>query len=137
MSNTMFLVCTHHPDRVHSLRLALRNAIADGYHRVPLSARIESFLETHKHCGGGCDHFTLAFELPKDHDLPKIEPVANGVYVALTDAATGRPDARTIGAALAVTTAAQLGLSATLAQGAEIAKEAAEKSEFEARQLLR
>jgi hypothetical protein len=83
--NTMYLVCVHHPEAMHALRLGRRNL--DGYNIAPTSAKIEKFFAEHKLCGGGFDHFTIAFELAKDHDLPLPKPVADGVHMALREAA--------------------------------------------------
>lgn len=84
--NTMYLVCVHHPSPMEALCLGRRVGLK-GYDHAPASAKVEKFFEKHKHCGGGCDHFTIAFEQPKDHDLPKPAPLADGVHLALREAA--------------------------------------------------
>jgi hypothetical protein len=81
MSNTMYLVCVHHPEQVLSLRLGVREM--DGYNHSPRSSVIEAFFNAHKLCGGGLDHFTIAYEQTKDHDLPIPAPVANAVHGVL------------------------------------------------------
>lgn len=84
----MYLVCTHHPERVHSFRLAIRGT--GGFRYITndrrLISSLEGWLEEHAHCGGGLDHFTIAFDLTKDHDVPKIQPVADRVHAALASA---------------------------------------------------
>lgn len=93
MSNTMYLVCTHHPDRVHSFRLASRGTATQYLSHKRVEQKLEDWFSAHRLCGGGLDHFTIAFDLPKDHDLPKIEPVANGVHLALAKGAEIARDA--------------------------------------------
>lgn len=91
--NTMYLVCVHHPDKAQAFALAERSDKASGYvncieiDRTYELQSLEAFFKTHVHCGGGFDHFTIAFELAKDHDLPKPAPVADGVHMALREAA--------------------------------------------------
>lgn len=88
MSNTMYLVCVHHPEQIHALRLGMRDdRLTDGYKRVPLAARIEAWLAEHRICGGGHDHFTIAYAQAKDHDLPNPEPLADSVHLTLREAA--------------------------------------------------
>ncbi len=84
--NTMFLVCTHHPTAADSFHLGAR-VKGSGYkpRDVGLERGLRKWLDTHSTCGGGYDHFTIAFELPKDGDLLKVDPIANGVHVALTE----------------------------------------------------
>lgn len=48
---------------------------------------MDKFFEAHKLCGGGFDHFTIAYAQAKDHDLPNPEPLADGVHLALREAA--------------------------------------------------
>lgn len=84
--NTMYLVCTHHPDRVHSFRLAARGTCTRYITGSKVGQKLDEWLEEHATCGGGQDHFTIAFDLPKDHDLPKIEPVADNVVSILNKA---------------------------------------------------
>jgi hypothetical protein len=86
MSNTMYLVCVHHPEQIHALRLANRGI--DFYKPARrIDQSLERFLEDHKMCGGGFDHFTIAYAQTKDHDLPNPEPLADGVHLALREAA--------------------------------------------------
>lgn len=86
MSNTMYLVCTHHPEPIHACVLADRDHNTDGYEPSTTNAKLQKFLTEHKLCGGGFDHFTLAFARPKDGDLPKPKPLADVVHLTLTDA---------------------------------------------------
>lgn len=81
--NTMWLVCIHHPDRTQSLQLGRR--VMRGYSRAPHAHDIERFFREHEGCGGGYDHFTIAFDLGKDHDLPKPAPLADAVHAVLRD----------------------------------------------------
>lgn len=83
MSNTMWLVCAHHPDRTEAIQLGRR--VSDGFARAPHAAKLDEFFEQHKLCGGGHDHFTVAFDRPKDWDLPTPAPVADAVHAALRD----------------------------------------------------
>lgn len=96
MSNDMYLVCTHHPDRVHSFRLAHRRYPLSCYITAVSARKLDSslndWLEEHAKCGASRDHFTIAFDEPKDHDLPKIQPVANGVHLALVSSTEPRSD---------------------------------------------
>lgn len=92
--NLMYLVCVHHPDKADAFRLSQRErfgyGIAAGRELRPADRYVrslEKFLDTHRHCGGGFDHFTIAFGQVKDYDLPKPEPLANGVHLALREAA--------------------------------------------------
>ncbi len=94
MSNTMYLVCVHHPEPVLSLRLASRTLVRDRsgdmepytvYKRT--QENMERFFEAHKLCGGGFDHFTIAYEQTKDYDLPTPAPLADAVHLSLRDAA--------------------------------------------------
>lgn len=81
--NTMWLVCVHHPDRTQALQLGRR--VFGAYDKVPHKQAIEAFLHEHATCGGGFDHFTIAFDQPKDHDLPKPAPLADAVHAVLRD----------------------------------------------------
>lgn len=92
--NTIYIVCLHHPHPSQAFRVASREGIEPFTPDIAwnkLAAQpanrygkgLEKFFETHKLCGGGFDHFALAFELPKDHDLPKAEPLAEGVHAGL------------------------------------------------------
>jgi hypothetical protein len=83
MSNTMYLVCVHHPDRVHSFRLGSRGTCTRYVTGARIGQKLDDWLELHATCGGGQDHFTLAFDLTKDHDLPIPAPVANAVHGVL------------------------------------------------------
>ena len=92
--NTMYLVCVHHPDKADAFRLSQRErlgyGIAAGRELRPPDRYVrslEKFLETHKHCGGGFDHFTIAYDQAKDHDLPQPAPIADAVHLALREAA--------------------------------------------------
>lgn len=87
MSNTMYLVCVHHPDRVYSFRLGSRGTCTRYITGARIGQKLDDWLELHATCGGGQDHFTLAFDLTKDHDLPNPEPLADGVHLALRTAA--------------------------------------------------
>lgn len=89
----MYLVCTHHPDKAHAFILASREGRAfepdvSWNKLAPRPAErygkaLEKFLKAHAECGHSLDHFTIAFDQPKDHDLPKVEPVADRVHAAL------------------------------------------------------
>jgi hypothetical protein len=83
MSNTMWLVCVHHPDRTAAIQLGRR--VMHGYNRAPHAAKLEEFFERHKLCGGGFDHFTIAYDQAKDGDLPKPAPLADAVHAVLRD----------------------------------------------------
>ena len=90
MSNTMWLVCVHHPDKADAFRLSCRErqgyGIAAGRELRPpdrYARSLEKFFETHKTCGGGFDHFTIAYDLTKDHDLPTPNPCADAVHGVL------------------------------------------------------
>jgi len=88
--NTMYLVCVHHPDKADSVLLADR-CDSDGkkhaYTSMVGERRLAKFFEKHAHCGGGFDHFTIAYTEQKDHDVPKPELLANGVHLVLREAA--------------------------------------------------
>lgn len=81
--NVMWLVCAHHPDRTEAIQLGRRTI--DAFNRAPHAARLEEFFERHKYCGGGHDHFTIAYDRPKDWDLPKPAPLADAVHAVLRD----------------------------------------------------
>lgn len=81
-ANRIFLVCTHHPEEQHALVLGSR--LANGYHRAPRPVQIEEWFDLHKHCGGNADHFTIAFQKPKNWDIsPPAPPIAAHVRLAL------------------------------------------------------
>lgn len=91
--NTLYIVCIHHPDQVHACRLASRTLVRDMSgdmqpYTCPrrVDQHLEKFFEDHKLCGGGFDHFALAFERPKDHDLPTPAPLTEAVNEALIEA---------------------------------------------------
>lgn len=84
MRNALWLCCIHHPDRTQAIQLGRR--VADGYHRAPTAAKLEEFFEKHELCGGGFDHFTIAYDLTKDHDLPTPNRVADVVHLKLQEA---------------------------------------------------
>lgn len=81
--NRMFLVCTHHPTQRDSYLIAGRNR--RGYDNLieDEDGYFSKWLIKHAACGGGFDHFSLAFERPKDHDIPIDKPLANAVHLQL------------------------------------------------------
>lgn len=79
--NTLYLVCSQHPQTIHALRLGERHD--DTYAPTSSQAKLERFFEEHKLCGGGFDHFTIAYAKPKDHDLPVAKPLADVVHLSL------------------------------------------------------
>lgn len=81
--NTMWLVCTHHPDRTQALCLGRRST--RGYESRANDKALHNFYRMHESCGGGFDHFTIAFDREKDHDLPKPAPLADAVHAVLRD----------------------------------------------------
>jgi len=107
MSNTMWLVCTHHPNQVDAFLLADRSPRRDMSGRMsPYSSALhapdaesiaannarrafEKFLRVHAHCGTGFDHFSIAYEKPKDHDVPLEKPLANAVHLTLVQGSAG------------------------------------------------
>ena len=79
--NTMWLVCVHHPERTQALFLGRR--MIRGYSRTCSQKELEDFYRDHETCGGGFDHFTIAYDRDKDHDLPKPAPLADAVHATL------------------------------------------------------
>lgn len=90
-SNRMYLVCTHHPDQRDALLLAERSSSDSRYFvsscrclgkcecsKNELRSQ-QKWFETHADCGGTHDHFTVAFEMPKDHDI-HVEAAVNGAH---------------------------------------------------------
>ena len=77
-ANLMYLVCRSHPERVNSLVLGKRNAGC--YGKVPDPRQVEKWFEQHAFCGGGRDHFTIAYDQTADWDVPKPAPVADAVH---------------------------------------------------------
>lgn len=87
--NLMYLVCTHHPDRMDALVIGSRGQSANGRglpytSMLTQNSALQKFLDKHARCGGGFDHYTIAFDAGKDQDLPK--PVASAVARAVTEA---------------------------------------------------
>jgi hypothetical protein len=98
MSNTIYLVCVHHPDKSDAFVLAERADLTGYVHGKLLprylqsqADRLAKFFKRHAHCGRGCDHFTIAFDKQKDWDLPKPAPVAEAVHLNLQVAANDAP----------------------------------------------
>lgn len=85
--NTMYLVCVHHPDKADAFVLASRAQLHEYCSAHLYAPALHKWFAAHKHCGGGFDHFTIAYDQVKDHDLPKPAPLANGVHLALREAA--------------------------------------------------
>lgn len=81
--NTMWLVCAFHPDRTQALQLGRR--VFGAYARAPHAKDVEAFFREHAGCGSTLDHFTIAYDRPKDHDVPKPAPLADAVHVTLRD----------------------------------------------------
>lgn len=80
--NRMFLTCRHHPSIEHSFCFADRKDAAS-YEARGNNSRLQKWLDTHATCGGGFDHFTLAYSQQKDGDMPSANPVGDAVHVAL------------------------------------------------------
>jgi hypothetical protein len=99
MSNTIYLVCVHHPDKADAFVLAERADLMGYTHFLDQGGkmlprfmqsqadRLAKFFKRHKHCGRGCDHFTIAFDQAKDWDIPKPETLAEAVHAHLQVAA--------------------------------------------------
>lgn len=83
VGNTMWLVCVHHPDRTQALCLGRRST--RGYNTRVDEKTLHNFYREHEGCGGGYDHFTVAFDFDKDHDLPKPAVLADAVHAVLRD----------------------------------------------------
>lgn len=97
-ANTLYLVCAHHPNQVDAFRLADRapkrdfSGGMDAYSgAIHLGDRaLNKWFVAHAHCGGSFDHFSLAFERPKDHDIPIDKPLANAVHLQLVTSGAER-----------------------------------------------
>lgn len=69
--NRMFLACRHCATKAESFLLGDRTV--DGYRTSVDRKALQKWLDTHKHCGNEHDHFTIAFDLPKNHDMTSVE----------------------------------------------------------------
>lgn len=81
--NTLWLVCNFHPDRTQALQLGRR--VFGPFGRAPHAKDIEAFYREHAGCGATLDHFTLAYDQAKDHDVPKPAPLSDAVHAVLRD----------------------------------------------------
>lgn len=92
MSNQrIWLVCSHHPHREQGIALGKR--LVDGFYRCPTDRELEAWFDEHKHCGGGHDHFTVAYDHPKDYDVSSpAPPIAAHVRLALVSASEADPN---------------------------------------------
>lgn len=78
MSNRLYLVCSHCPDRAQSFALGERGV--DGYRSQSETKGLQKWFDAHRHCGNNHDHFTVAYDFPKNHDMKSVEA---GVHKAL------------------------------------------------------
>jgi hypothetical protein len=80
--NRLFITCRHHATLAESFCLADRPD-ATSYEARGNHSRLQKWFDTHATCGGGFDHFTIAYSQQKDGDMPSAKPVADAVHVAL------------------------------------------------------
>lgn len=82
MSNRMFLACRFHPTLQESLLLGDRDANGS-YATVLTQQKMQKWLDQHATCGGGFDHFTVAYAAEKDNEAPVASPTQLAVHKAL------------------------------------------------------
>lgn len=80
--NRLYLACRMHPTREESYLLGDR-AYSASYEARAVHASLQKWLDRHANCGGGFDHFTVAYHGAKDDEQPTLNPIADAVHIGL------------------------------------------------------
>jgi hypothetical protein len=85
-ANRIFLVCSKHPKLEDALCIGER-ATGEGQYLAPSLKRMDEWYAKHMGCSNGCDHFAMAYNRPRNWDVPKpADTVAANVRLEIAKA---------------------------------------------------